>query len=685
MSKLYKYLKFEYIIFFLFLVLCFIQIYSSDYEFNTFGDRDLIRAFNLENKLQIYGAEINQQGGKRVLGGFLYYYLYFLIQISNGQIDQIFLLIKFLNFSSLLLLFFYLGKKINFTFSSFSLIVITTSIYQSNFLNIFWNPTIGFFFINLSYFFLYKFYFDNKLKYLYFGSIINLLAIQIHFSFLIIYFFFILTALLKKISLKHYFLILFIFPLISYLPNFIYYFGDFNNSFENPLAIYDLDNFEKGVNVKSDIIYWLRIIFYDFEFIQSSKNIKFFLPFGLIILMIFALISFLKDRTFLNNSNKIREFVQYNLILFILGLLIISFGNSYIDGEIVLGGRLNRYLNFLIPVMASLSSLCILIISNSSKYNKVIITIITLFFTMKSLNIISNEYKHLKLTREIVPLELEAIKYLNTKKNYSLEKIRNDTILSFIDNKNELHHLEENSFDFYFRYKNTNFERKNSDCLAILYKNHNGETIELKRVRESIKNELLLFDKANFRLIGETKNFYYIGYNFLNNFSCQSNILNDYILLKDEEELLTKLKNTENIVMDDSNTDYLNYYYHLKKESISFKFMVKFKKDNDNLISANLISKDLRNSKTALNGIYSEKHLANPRLLFLNKKTLEENIFPFSKNIVGLKHNVTPKNIKINFESNDYELFLLADYFFDTHKKRKIDNIKIRLDSHLKL
>ena len=50
-----------------------------------------------------------------------------------------------------------------------------------------------------------------------------------------------------------------------------------------------------------------------------------------------------------------------------------------------------------------------------------------------------------------MPLELEAIKYLNTKKNYSLEKIRNDTILSFIDNKNELHHLEENSFDFLFQ------------------------------------------------------------------------------------------------------------------------------------------------------------------------------------------------------------------------------------------
>ena len=687
MFKLIKKFPVENLIMFLFFCVSFVQFFSATYEFNTFGDRDLIRSLEFWENFQIYGAEINQQGGKRVNGGFLYFFLNPFIYITNGNIDYIFTLIKFINLLSLILLFNFLKQKISYLFSAISLLAITTSIYQSNFLNIFWNPTIGFGFVNLSYLFLFKFYFKPKTKYLYIGSIINLLAVQLHFSFIIIYIFFLLTMLMKKIKIIHFLNILIILPAISYTPNLIYNFTEIFNSIDDPLKIYNLGQYEKGLNIKQDLIVWLRMIYYDLEFIQSSKNIKFYLPLGLFFLLIFSFYFLLKKPNYFLKNKVIKHFFKFNLILSGIGLIIISLGNSYIDGEIVLGGRLNRYFNFLVPLMASLTSISILIIIYSTKYKNFILIFICFFFSIKSLNYLTNEYKNVKLLRSQTPFEIEAFQYLNKNKNYSLEKIRNNTVLTFLNNNDQLHHLEEKSFDFYFKFKNVSFKRDNDYCLLIIYKNfYNYNPIKINIKNFTIKPNKLLYDQAKFEYLGESKNFYYFNYNFINNFSCQSNLLNDYILLDNEKLLLEKLQKKSNFSYKEKQSiNDINYYYHFSKKKLSFKFSVELSKINNENYEVNLVSKDLRNSKTALNGIYSEKHASGAQIIFKNKSTLKTKEKLFSNSIIGRKHNVTPKKVNIELSPGNYEVYLKLDYFFDTTNKIKYDNIIILLDTKLKI
>lgn len=428
------------------------------------------------------------------------------------------------------------------------------------------------------------------------------------------------------------------------------------------------------------------MIYYDLEFIQSSKNIKFYLPLGLFVLLIFAFYFSFKKPNYLIGNNVIKLFFKFNLTLSVIGLIIISLGNSYIDGEIVLGGRLNRYFNFLIPLMASLTSISLLIIINSTKYKKYILTTICIFFIMKSLNFISNEYKNIKFLRVHTPIEIEALKYLNMNKGYSLDKIRGNTVLSFIDNQNQLHHLEEKSFDFYFKFKKTFFKRDNNNCLLGIYKNFEKTDKKKENITNYILNSnRLLSDVAKFEYLGETKNFYYFNYKFINNFSCQSNLLNDYILLDEEKLLLKKLQKKNYTYKETKNSNKINYYHHFYKEKLSLKFAIKLKRIKDNKYEISLISKDLRNSKTALNGIYSEKHVNKAQIIFKNKSTLNIKNKFFSEGIIGEKHNITPKKININIDSGDYEIYLKFDYLSDTVKKLKFKEIHISLDEELKI
>ena len=118
---------------------------------------------------------------------------------------------------------------------------------------------------------------------------------------------------------------------------------------------------------------------------------------------------------------------------------------------------------------------------------------------------------------------------------------------------------------------------------------------------------------------------------------------------------------------------------------MSFKFSVELSKINNENYEVNLISKDLRNSKTALNGIYSEKHASGAQIIFKNKSTFKTKEKLFSNSIIGRKHNVTPKKVNIELSPGNYEVYLKLDYFFDTTNKIKYDNIIILLDSKLKI
>merc|ERR1712195_182516 len=57
---------------------------SHDFTMEIFSDRDLIRSQNLSTSFEVYGADLGMQNGRRIPGGFNYYYLYALINISKN-------------------------------------------------------------------------------------------------------------------------------------------------------------------------------------------------------------------------------------------------------------------------------------------------------------------------------------------------------------------------------------------------------------------------------------------------------------------------------------------------------------------------------------------------------------------------------------------------------------------------
>ena len=72
-----KYFNFSIVLFILISFL--LAIFNSYFfEINIFGDRDLIRAENVFKNFEVYGYEFGMQEGRRIPGGFYYYYLAFL-------------------------------------------------------------------------------------------------------------------------------------------------------------------------------------------------------------------------------------------------------------------------------------------------------------------------------------------------------------------------------------------------------------------------------------------------------------------------------------------------------------------------------------------------------------------------------------------------------------------------------
>ena len=57
-------------------ILTLVFFINYDFTFEIFSDRDLIRSQNLKSSFEVYGADLGMQNGRRIPGGFNYYYLY---------------------------------------------------------------------------------------------------------------------------------------------------------------------------------------------------------------------------------------------------------------------------------------------------------------------------------------------------------------------------------------------------------------------------------------------------------------------------------------------------------------------------------------------------------------------------------------------------------------------------------
>mgnify|MGYP001196535237 CR=1 FL=1 len=108
-------------------------------------------------------------------------------------------------------------------------------------------------------------------------------------------------------------------------------------------------------------------------------------------------------------------------------------------------------------------------------------------------------------------------------------------------------------------------------------------------------------------------------------------------------------------------------------KNIPVDIYIKLTSNEENLITAELISKRLRNSMTLLNGFWEKTNIENPELLFKRKDSEEMSII-FYKGIVG-EMITTPIIIK-NKEINLLEIEFI-DIYFNYEMNNKKYSVKL--------
>ena len=96
-----------YLLFFLFLTVVFNFYNVYHFDLRIFGERDLLRAVNLDKSFEIFGADLGMQEGRRIPGGFNYYFLWILSSISKNVYFLVYSLL-----SIIIISYFYLFRKI---------------------------------------------------------------------------------------------------------------------------------------------------------------------------------------------------------------------------------------------------------------------------------------------------------------------------------------------------------------------------------------------------------------------------------------------------------------------------------------------------------------------------------------------------------------------------------------------
>tara|TARA_B100001057_G_scaffold434330_1_gene463896 strand:+ start:3334 stop:5589 length:2256 start_codon:yes stop_codon:yes gene_type:complete len=167
----------------LFLISIYLFHFENFYYFQ-FGDRDLLRSLDLLENFQLYGPELNHLNGLRSIGGFLYYYIYF-IQIISKEIQYIFLFSLIFNILSLCIFVWVVYKIFNFRIATLTIFLLLSSVLLFELLFRLWNPSFGFGFMILSFsFVLLNIIRIKKLNTLLF-TIFGLISFQFHSTYIL--------------------------------------------------------------------------------------------------------------------------------------------------------------------------------------------------------------------------------------------------------------------------------------------------------------------------------------------------------------------------------------------------------------------------------------------------------------------------------------------------------------------
>ena len=632
------------------IIVSFQLYFTGNFSYWNFGDRDLLRAQNLFSEFQIYGAELDNQMGKRVPGGFMYYYLWTLIQFTKN-IN----LIYQINYVLYLLVLFYLcssvTKHVNFITALFSGLILLTSVNVYAELTKMINPFFGFPFCLASYFFFYRFILTKNLKSIIFSYIFCAIAAQFHLSFvsLLIPFFLIATR-LKLISFFKNFSFLIIILLIFYFPLILDSFFYFEN-FDSTKKIL-LDEDLNLLNIKIGLISWIKIINNLQSFAQISPNTFLNLPVTAIIIGIIAYYFAKKREKTDPIYQKIISFLKLNAELALILTLVISLGWFKAYGNFQIGLPLRYFLVFS-PIYALISGVSFYTIYLEIKQSKKIIkyfglVIIILFFLWRLLFIGYLNFNKLETFKHhSYNKKKDAVNILVEKLNFS----KNDLLTKAAYSKNINNELVFAPFAFKFFIENYDYNKVDNsysldkDCALLVYPVlKNKENLNYK-----VQKLIYFFDEIKINKISDINNFTLISYKTLNG-SCLKNFDNDYIYSSDEKYSKKELHNKE---ANYSKTNYKDNEIHLLKKielpntnhflDIYFKFNL-----NENNTHLTLYSKKLRNYDTEIQGgFWEEVLIKDPEIIF---KDFSNNKIISKKLINGtLGENLkTPWFIKMN-------------------------------------
>mgnify|MGYP001171807765 CR=1 FL=1 len=757
----------------IFILFFFTYTYSlKDFDFDIFSDRDILRSLSPFNPLQIYGAELNLKYGNRVIGGFNYYFLYFIQFFTNNPFYIVYIL-----FSFIILSFYYLLNKLREEISTlgacFALVIffcLDSTIFQ---LHKLWNPTLG---LPLSILGIANFfnYIKKKLnKNLFFSILYIFLASQFHSSylFIIILIFGYLIFKNKEIIIK-FFLFLICSIFIVYFTNFYTFIFNFENS---ELLIHEFITspiFIKNETIKVTktfsiynvlfllILFSLNFLLFHFRnilnFLKKNKKTTYFLIFlifliflSLIItqiifkvyglkeviifgslLTIIFLLNFLFFKIILNlkldyiiknlkyylfginlsflfffiltfkllnllyvewksvifyfilvsftiwsekiKSNHIEfkknEEIILTLSYFLLSILIfvnVIFNFTYNSNEIIFG-NFTRYNLVLIPFYCLWLSYCLnIVFKNDYLTNKILVLfVITLFI----INLVVTKFSSngtFKYHASSFKTKKEIIDYVISNNELSRYDAFNNLGIVKITNKKNLQPLEGYQ-NILKNYKYTSSDKKKY-CILIVskYPTHNVLKLKDKSIIDIVKKDKLFLSLKNpiIETISEKK-FIIVKYKQIDG-SCYKSGYNDYIFIDKEIELLKKFISKDYTTLEEKiNNQHFKYYLNINDNGEKPLFlMIEIKNINENLY-INLYSKQLRNSRTELNGFWKNDFVKNLKIEIETENNLNSKKYLLNYKNIGIDLNTTPifKQIKLDkYNKNNYKIKVIKD------------------------
>ncbi len=166
---------------------------------------------------------------------------------------------------------------------------------------------------------------------------------------------------------------------------------------------------------------------------------------------------------------------------------------------------------------------------------------------------------------------------------------------------------------------------------------------------------------------------------------CVKNILNDYILTKNEKETLKFLRNKNNNQVYYIKSQNLNkYFLNIKDYGMLYPvdLMIKIKQKQKKL-NINLYSKRLRNSDTFLNGYWDSAMILNPKIIFEKNDSTEIYIIPLLDGFLGEGFKKTPWSISTPLPKEGiYTISFVADKLKEKFNKKTIEKINFLVDDN---